>query len=67
MIFDSNSTYAADLRFALDVMEERSCLGLDCEYAAKLRSKIRSLMLRHIERAEADQVRSSEYSECVPV
>jgi hypothetical protein len=61
MISDSNSTYAADLRFALDVMEEHSCLGLDREYSAKLRS----VMLRQIERAEADQVRSPEHSESV--
>ncbi len=63
MISDSNSTYAADLRFALDVMEEHSCLGLDCEYA----SKLRSVMLRQIEQAEADQVRSAENLEYVPV
>ena len=49
-----NSTYADDLRFALEVMEEYSCLGLDMEYATKLRS----VMIRQIERAEADQVRS---------
>ena len=63
MISDSNSTYAADLRFALDVMEEHSCLGLDREYA----SKLRSVMLRQIEQAEADQVRSAENLEYVPV
>lgn len=48
-----NSTYADDLRFALEVMEEYSCLGLDLDYALK----IRSVMIRLIERAEADQVR----------
>jgi len=40
-----NSTYADDLRFALEVKEEYSCLGLDMEYAAKLRS----VMIRQIE------------------
>ncbi len=51
-----NSTYAGDLRFTLEVMEEYSCLGLDMEYATKLRSVI----IRQIERAEADQVRSPD-------
>ena len=48
-----NSTYAEDLRFALQVMGEYSCLGLDMEYAIKLRS----VLIRQIERAEADQSR----------
>jgi len=56
MIYDNNSAYVADLRFALEVMEEGSCLGLETEYATKLRSVI----LRRIESAEADQVRSPE-------
>lgn len=63
MISDSNSTYAADLRFALEVMEECSCLGLDSAYATKLGS----VMLRQMERAEADQARTAEHSESVPV
>ena len=49
-----NSTYAEDLRFALEVMEKHSCLGLDMKYAAELRS----VLIRQIERAEADQARS---------
>jgi hypothetical protein len=51
---EMNSTYADDLRFALKVVEEYQCLGLGVDYATKLRS----VMIRQIERAEADQVRS---------
>jgi len=40
MISENNSTYVDDLRFALEVMEQRSSLGLDREYAARLRSVI---------------------------
>lgn len=47
-----NPTYADGLRFALEMMEEYSCLGLDMEYAAKLRS----VMILQIERTNADQV-----------
>jgi hypothetical protein len=36
MLF-SNSDPAADFRFALEVMEEHSHLGLDDEFASKLR------------------------------
>lgn len=39
---------ATELRFALDVMEEYSHLGLDDEYAGKLRD----ILQRHIEDAE---------------
>jgi hypothetical protein len=41
-------TYIDDIRFALDVMDEHSHLGLDSEHAAKLRL----LMLEQIEKAE---------------
>ena len=40
-------TYVDDLRFALEVMDEYSHLGLDSEHAAKLRS----LMLEQIAKA----------------
>lgn len=48
----SDETFARveDLRFALSVMEEHSHLGLDSEYA----SKLRSLMLRQIAETEQD-------------
>ena len=39
---------AAELRYALDVMEEYSHLGLDDEHTCKLRS----ILLRRIEEAE---------------
>lgn len=42
------STYVDDLRFALEIMDEYSHLGLDSEHAAKLRS----LMLEQIAKAE---------------
>jgi hypothetical protein len=48
MISDNNPGYADDLRFALDVMDEYSHLGLDSEYA----SRLRSLMLGQIAKAE---------------
>jgi len=51
MISDNNPGYADDLRFAIDVMDEYSHLGLDSEYA----SELRSLMLRQITRAENAQ------------
>jgi hypothetical protein len=41
-------TYVDDMRFALDVMDEYSHLGLDSDHAAKLRS----LMLEQINKAE---------------
>jgi len=47
-------TFADDLRFALQMVEEYQCLRLDAEYATKLRF----VMIRQIERAEADQSRS---------
>ena len=40
----------ADLRYALDVMEENSHLGLDNETA----SKVRNILVRQIEDARAD-------------
>lgn len=40
---------ATELRYALEVMEEYSHLGLDDEYA----SKLRGILLKHIEEAEA--------------
>ena len=39
---------ATELRYALDVMEEYSHLGLDDEYT----SKLRGILLRRIEEAE---------------
>ena len=44
-----NSDVATELRYALDVMEEYWHLGLDDEYA----SKLREILLKHIEEAEA--------------
>jgi hypothetical protein len=44
----TNSDPATDLRYALDVMEEYSHLGLDEEYA----SKLRDILQRHIREAE---------------
>ena len=48
MISDKNPGFIDDLRFAMDVMDEDSHLGLDSEYA----SKLRFLMLEQIRRAE---------------
>lgn len=44
------SDAATELRYALDVMEEYSHLGLDDEYTGKLRE----ILLRRIDEAEAD-------------
>jgi hypothetical protein len=44
----SSSEAANELRYALDVMEEYSHLGLDDEYAGKLRD----ILVRRIEEAE---------------
>jgi hypothetical protein len=46
----SRSDAATELRYALDVMDEYSHLGLDDEYAGKLRD----ILLKRIEEAEAD-------------
>ncbi len=54
MISDNNPGYADDLRFAIDVMDESSHLGLDSEYA----SRLRSLMLQQIAKAEDAQKRN---------
>ncbi len=48
MITALNPNLKTELRYALDVMEESSHLGLDDEYAGKLRD----ILLRHIEDAE---------------
>jgi len=45
----ARSDAATELRYALDVMEEYSHLGLDDEYAGKLRD----ILVRRIEEAEA--------------
>ena len=45
-----NPDAATELRYALEVMDEYSHLGLDDEYA----SKLREILLKHIEEAEAD-------------
>ena len=47
MMHDNNPAFLDDLRFAIKVMDEHSHLGLDSEYA----SKLRTLMLRQIEKA----------------
>jgi hypothetical protein len=44
----TSSDPATDLRYALDVMEEYSHLGLDDQYATKLRD----ILLRQISEAE---------------
>jgi len=44
-----NPDLATELRYALDVMEEDSHLGLDDRYA----SKLREILLRRIEETEA--------------
>jgi hypothetical protein len=44
-----NPDLATELRYTLDVMEEYSHLGLDSEAA----SKLRSILLRRIDEAEA--------------
>jgi hypothetical protein len=44
-------TVIDDLRFALDVLEARSHMGMDPEYV----SKLRSVILQQIERREATQ------------
>jgi hypothetical protein len=41
MLAKTNSAILDDLRFALDVLQESSHLGLDAEYAEKLTSVIR--------------------------
>jgi len=51
MIPVNNPALISDLRFALDVLDERSHLGLDPEY----HSRIRSLLLAEIEEAEAER------------
>jgi hypothetical protein len=45
----TSSDAATDLRYALDVMEEYSHLGLDDEFAGKLKQ----ILLKRIEEAEA--------------
>lgn len=44
-----NPDLATEFRYALDVMDEYSHLGLDDEYA----SKLRGILLRRIDEAEA--------------
>ncbi|MGA8741601.1 MAG: hypothetical protein WB561_10495 [Terracidiphilus sp.] len=43
-----NPDLATELRYALDVLEERSHLGMDNEYA----SRLRDILLRRIEETE---------------
>jgi hypothetical protein len=45
----TNSDAATDLRYALDVMEEYSHLGLDDEFAGKLKQ----ILVKRIKEAEA--------------
>ena len=45
-----NSVVVDDLRFALDVLQESSHLGLDSEYA----SRLRSVILEQVERRESE-------------
>ena len=47
-MLSENPAYVEDLRFALEIMDEYSHLGLDSEHAAKLRS----LMQQQIAKAE---------------
>jgi len=49
MFSDRLPSQIDDLRFALEVLQERSNLGLDSVYA----SKIQSVILQQIERGEA--------------
>jgi hypothetical protein len=51
MLSETNPSLIDDLRFALQVLQERSGLGLDSEYA----SKIQSVILQQIERGEASR------------
>jgi len=46
----SNFEHVSDLQFALDVMEEKTHLGLDDKSA----SDLRSILLRHIEEAKLE-------------
>ena len=55
MIPERIPTFLDDLRFALQVLQERSGLGLDSEYT----SKIQSVILEQIERGEAVLARRS--------
>lgn len=55
-MLSENPMYVDDLRFALEIMDEYSHLGLDSEHAAKLRS----LMLQQIAKAEQALRRSSD-------
>jgi hypothetical protein len=48
MIPDSSPSYSADLRFALQVLDEESHLGLDSQYA----SQLRTVILKQIAQAE---------------
>ena len=48
MIAERNPSLIDDLRFALSVLQERSSLGLDSEYA----SKLQSVILHQIEQGE---------------
>ena len=48
MVITLDPDLAAEFRYALDVMEECSHLGLDDEYAGKLRD----ILLRRIEKTE---------------
>jgi hypothetical protein len=59
MIAEWNPAVIDNLRLALQVLEERSGLGLDSEYAAKIRSTI----LHQIERGEAAQIASEILTE----
>ena len=56
-----NPTYVDDLRFALEIMDECSHLGLDSEHA----SKLRSLMLQQISRAEEAQKDRGAVGVCI--
>lgn len=49
MDIDAGTDAGTELRYALEVMEEYSHLGLDDEYA----SKLREILLRRIDEAEA--------------
>jgi hypothetical protein len=69
MVANGNHSFIADLRFALDVMNERSNLGLDSLYASQLMAVIQ----RQIAQAGAatnrpsDSITISSETELVPV
>lgn len=63
-MYDSrNTVIAADLNFALDVLQESSHLGLDSEYSAKIKAVIEK-QLRRRQAAPAVPAPAPELDEC---